>query len=120
MTLGHVRDNFPRVALALPGLRGPLNVEFLVDTGFDGELALPSTLINQMEASFITERAVLLADGSQSKRPVYKVTLKWEDEPRITEVMLLEGAPLLGSELLAGYLLQIEMTDGGEVVIEPL
>jgi len=120
MMLGHVRDNFPRVALALPGLRGPLNVEFLVDTGFDGELTLPNAVLEQLEMSFITNRSVLLADGSQSRRPVYTVILTWDDEPRATEVMGLEGSPLLGGELMAGCLLQIEMTDGGEVLIEAL
>lgn len=34
--------------------------------------------------------------------------------------MVLEGVPLLGGALLNGYLLQIEMTDGGEVLLEPL
>jgi len=45
MIEGSVRDNFPRLSLNLPGLRGSQSVEFLVDTGFDGELSLPSALL---------------------------------------------------------------------------
>ncbi len=46
MILGHVRDRFPRVSLSMPGRNGPLLVEFIVDTGFDGDLALPQSIIN--------------------------------------------------------------------------
>lgn len=33
MILGYVRDYLPRVTLSLPGLDGPLSVEFIVDIG---------------------------------------------------------------------------------------
>lgn len=31
--LGEFRDHFPRVTFGLPGLGGPLEVEFVVDIG---------------------------------------------------------------------------------------
>ena len=40
MIYGQFRSRFPRLTLTLPGLKGPLDVEFILDTGFDGELAL--------------------------------------------------------------------------------
>jgi len=46
--------------------------------------------------------------------------MDWDEDPRPTDVLLLEGTPLLGVNLLAGSLLQAEMTDGGEVSIELL
>jgi hypothetical protein len=48
------------------------------------------------------------------------LTIEWNDEQRLTEVLVLEGNSLLGNELLYGSLLQVEMTDGGEISIEPL
>jgi hypothetical protein len=48
------------------------------------------------------------------------VLIEWYEEARLVDVLELEGIPLLGGELLYGSLLQIEMTDGGEVSIEPL
>ena len=36
MNHGHVRDNFPRLMLTLPGLNGPLNMEFIVDIAREG------------------------------------------------------------------------------------
>lgn len=52
MTIGYVQDNFIRVILMLPAQTGLVPVEFLVDTRFDGELALPSFILRQLDASF--------------------------------------------------------------------
>ena len=120
MTLGHVRDNLPRVTLPLPGIAGKMFIEFIVDTGFDGELALPSSLVRQLEAAYQGDKPILLADSFARSQPSFEVVLEWDDEPRPTEILVLEGVPLLGSVLLAGSFLQAEMTDGGEVSIEPL
>lgn len=46
--------------------------------------------------------------------------MEWEDEVCATDILALEGLPLLGVNLLAGSLLQADMRDGGEVMIEPL
>lgn len=121
MLQGHVRDDAPYVTLSLPGRGGSvLSVEFVVDTGFNGELALPGAVIGQLEASFLFEQDVLMADGTRRRRPHYELTLDWDGEPRLTEAMALEGNPLLGGAPLRGFLFQAEMIDGGEVVIESL
>ncbi len=120
MMLGHVRDSFARLTLPLPGREGLVNVEFIVDTGFEGELSLPQHLLNQLVVSDASRRPVLLADGTRRERPFHKIIVDWHDEPRLAEALALDGNPLLGAELLAESLLQAEMTDGGEVSVEPL
>lgn len=120
MTVGHVRDYFPRVTLTLAGRSGPLNVEFILDTAFDGELALPPSLLAQMDAAYASERSILLADSSVARRAVYEAVVEWEEEERITDVLVLDGNPLLGMIFLDGYHIHIEDSSGGEVVIEPL
>lgn len=120
MMLGHVRDDMPYLTLALPGVNGPLAVEFIVGTGFAGELALPRSLAEQLDGANPSSRPVRLADGAISLRPYFEITLEWADEERLVEVLLLEGEPLLGGMLLRGFQLRAEMTDGGEVEIEPL
>ncbi len=117
---GYVRDDFAYVLLSLPGQEGALPVEFIVDTGFNGELALPGNILRQLQSSFSFEEDVQMADGSRRKRPYSELLLEWDEDARLTEVMMLEGSPLLGNGLITGSLLQIEMTDGGEVLIEPL
>jgi clan AA aspartic protease len=120
MNIGHVRDYFARVMLTLPGLVAPLSVEFILDTGFEGQLTLPMSAINALQSTYVGNRRVLLADGSLRDRPSYTTTIDWDDQERMVEIMLLEGSPLLGVELLAEMYVQIEMTDGGEVSIESL
>ena len=37
MIAGNIRDRLPRASLTLPGRVGDLTLEFVVDTGFDGD-----------------------------------------------------------------------------------
>ena len=120
MILGHVRDRFPRLSLMLPGINGPVTIEFLVDTGFDGDLALLLSVIAGLEVSASDAHDVRLADGSQQLRAYYETVLDWQGESRLTEILALDFQPLLGVGLLEGNLLEAEMETGGEVSVEPL
>ncbi len=42
------------------------------------------------------------------------------EEERAVEVLVIEGRPLLGTHLLTGQLVKIEVSENGEVVAEPL
>ena len=79
MILGVFRDNLPRVTLSLPGLTGPVPVEFILDTGFEGDLALPSSLLRQLDvrALFLSLRA--LGDGTVVECPVYQLEMEWNE-----------------------------------------
>jgi clan AA aspartic protease len=118
MILGHFRDHLPRVTLPLPGSTGPLPVLFIVDTGFEGDLALPSNILHQLDTQplFLSLRA--LGDGTLRECSVHQLVWEWNDEPRTVEVLVLEHNPLLGTMLLEGCHLAVDMTEGGEVVIE--
>jgi clan AA aspartic protease len=118
--VGYVRDFFPRVVLSLPGHNGPVPIEFIVDTGFDGDLSLPAVLIGQVNASLSTTRVIRLADGSIQRRPYYEIRLDWDGEERLTEITALENSPLLGALLLDGFAVDMEMTPGGLVQIDRL
>ena len=48
-----------------------------MDTAFDGDLALPSSVIAQLEAEIAEEQIVRFADGSERERPRYELTLIW-------------------------------------------
>lgn len=119
MILGRFRDHLPRVRLDLPGRDGRLvPVEFVVDTGFEGDLSVPSDLVRLLDAQprFLTRRK--LADGTHLDCPVYQIVLDWNGEPHTIEALVLENNPLLGTLLLDGCRLEVEMEESGEVVIE--
>ncbi len=120
MTLGNFRDDHPRVCIALPGKSSRVEVEFIVDTGFAGDLALPARLVNQLEGILIALQERRLASGQLLVCPAYQIMLDWDGQARPTEILVMEGDPLLGTTLLKDTLLQVEMTEGGEVSVEPL
>ena len=118
--LGQWRAGFPWVTLTLPGVNGPLDVAFIVDTGFEGDLALPEILISQLDASILESRLIRLAGAVRQRSYYYEMVLDWDGEPRPIEVLALDGNPLIGNDLWKDYSLQAENTDGGDVCFEPL
>lgn len=120
MISGGFHAGHPRLTLTLDGAAGPLSVEFVVDPGFEGGLTLPARLARQLGGSYLVAVDRMLANGSLVKAPVYEVTVSWEGEDRFSEVLILEGNPLVGTEFLADHLLTVEIPEGGEVTLEPL
>ena len=120
MMFGVFRDEHPRITLSMPGLQDGFEVEFIVDTGYAGDLAMPLRLARQLDSLAAGTQERLLATGQPFQCSAYEIMLDWNGENRTTEVLVLEGEPLLGTVLMREYLIQMEMTDGGEIVIEPL
>lgn len=121
MTIGQVKNRFPCAQLTLPGQDGPFTIASIVDTGFDGELSLPPSLASRLDAEIAGRQTLSLADGTTLFSPYYRIEIDdWNGEERLTEVLLLDGHPLLGVNLLSGYLLQMEMEESGGVEIELL
>jgi clan AA aspartic protease len=119
--IGEYRRGFPRVVLTLPDESGGgVDVEFIVDTGFEGYLTLPARTMRLLEAFSSGTQTSMMADGSYRVGALYELTLDWQDEAVTAEVLVLEGNPLLGGALLNGCRISIDATEGGEVVIEPL
>jgi clan AA aspartic protease len=116
--LGHFRDGHPRLTLILPGAQDRISIEFIVDTGFEGDLALEQSLIARLLARLSGADTFALADGSHLVCPTYDLILDWDGEERHVEALATAGHPLLGTRLLEGVLLQVEMNEGGEVLIE--
>lgn len=48
------------------------------------------------------------------------MTLEWEDEERLVEILTLDGNPLVGNGLWQGFSLQAENARDGEVLFETL
>jgi hypothetical protein len=61
-----------------------------------------------------------LAGGARVECPYYELFIEWEGEPRLVQVLALDGNPLLGTLLMEGSHLEIELTEGGQVALGPL
>lgn len=120
MIVGDFREGHPRVVVSLPGREGVIELEFIIDTGFSGDLCVSHAVAARLEtqASGFTERK--LADGSLIRCPFHAIIVSIAREQRVVWVLELPGEPLMGTDFLRDHLLQIEMTEGGEVTAEPL
>lgn len=120
MIIGEYRDGSPRISLQVLGNTGSSDVEFVLDTGFEGEIALPAAINRQIGGVYKGTQLRMLADGSFVECEICTVVVIWDGKQRKVAAPVLEGNALLGSDLFEGHHLDIEATEGGEVLIEKL
>jgi clan AA aspartic protease len=100
------------------GLRIP--IEFVVDTGFTGELCLPSEAVSLMGLIFRHDTQANLADNSEVLLALHEATVVWDGMEREVLVLATGRRPLLGIALLDAQELVIQFADGGLVTINEL
>ena len=111
----------PVVTLAVQGQSGQSkDIEAVVDTGFNGFLTLPTTLVSELELPFISIGRATLADGNEIAYEVYGVAVMWDGKPIHVEADAADTTPLVGMLLLDGHDLSIRVRNGGTVVIQPV
>lgn len=112
---------FPYVQLVFRGPDGTETpVNFHLDTGYNGYLALPSGRIERLGLSRSESddgMDVELADGSTFVAPIYDATVVWDGQERTIPVLTLDGEPLLGTSLLFDHEANIHFVNGGSVRI---
>jgi clan AA aspartic protease len=82
MITGVVTDDHQAVIRL--NVRGPTGqekeIEAIIDTGFDGWLSLPSSLIVLLDLPWRQRGRALLADGSESIFDIYEGTVLWDGQ----------------------------------------
>jgi clan AA aspartic protease len=126
---GTVAEDGSEPLLPLWLLGGPVNaggeetaleVEAVIDTGFDGELTLPPGTIRRLGYTFVGSAGGILADGSEVQFDYHEGRLLWHGAVRPMAVIAAEGQPLIGMALLRGSRLSVEALPGGEVTVSEL
>lgn len=92
--------------------------EALIDTGFNGFLTLPPALITALGLTRRSRGRAQLANGREALIDIYGVTVFWDGQPQYVEADAVDTMPLVGMSLLDGYDLHIQVTVGGQVVIQ--
>lgn len=109
------------ISLSVEGSDGQSKeIDAVIDTGFNGFLTLPASLIQQLGLVWRRRGRAMLADGSESLFDIYEATITWDGRPRRIAVDEVNSDPLIGMSLLYGYELTVQVVDGGRVVINPL
>ena len=109
-------ERFPFLPVTLEVRGRSFNLEATVDTGFEGFLLVPASLLNRESAD--GRQRWLLADGSVVTTPLYACTLRLGALGSI-EVMVaaLGQETLIGRGIIDGYLLTFD--HGRRVILEP-
>ena len=108
-----------RISISIAGADWMFHeLEVVVDTGFTGALALPEPIIRSLGLQSYVRRDVTLADGRTIQTAGYTARLLWHGQPLDVWAPMMDSAPMIGTDLLAGSRLSIDWWDGGEVIIE--
>ncbi len=97
-----------------------LYIEFVIDTGFTGELTLPPAADEAMQLPFAYDQAVTLANDTDIEVPVHRAAILWHGGERLVHVFATGNRPLLETARLAGCELLVQLVEHGLVTAKEL
>jgi clan AA aspartic protease len=121
MLIGHVTpDKEAVIPMEVLGAKGLVQVEAVIDTGYNGSLTLPRTMVEELDLTFVGPARAALGDGHEVTMDLFLAAVQWEDGPRDVLVLQTDGGTLLGMAMLGGCRVVMDVEEGGLVSIEPL
>lgn len=96
------------------------SVGVVLDTGFQGYLVLTPDVIRELGLQHPEQDTFVLASGEEVDFNTYLGTVSWHDRPRLVIVLEAESTPLMGTFLLRGSRVVLDMEEGGGASIEEL
>ena len=109
----------PVVPLGVQGPSGQTGeIEAVMDTGFTGCLTVTPELVAELGLRYRSRGWAALDDGSEVHFDVYDVAVLWDGQPRYIEADAADTPLLVGMRLLDSHNLNIDVEDGGSVVIQ--
>jgi predicted aspartyl protease len=108
------------VRVRVHGLTGPAHpLEFIIDTGFEGQLSLPALVVTAMGMPFVQQILTRQADGNVVPAPAHRAVVEWDGAIRIVDVVASSGGlALLGMDMLRNHDLRARCQVGGLIEIE--
>ena len=122
MIIGVVTKQFDAViGLSLIGSRQQRErCDAVIDTGFNGWLTLPPTMIRDLGLRWRRRGLAYLADGSSSFYDIYAAEILWDRRRIRIDVDECDTTPLIGMRLLDGHDVRLTVRRGGRVEIRRL
>ena len=122
MTSGRVADTRkPFVPITvLDSRNSPHIIQFILDTGFNGQLLLPNRYMNRLGLSITDWIDARPATGDLVRVPYVEATVVWQGSRRSAQILQLDSEPLLGMEFLWNHRITIDAVADGAVSITPL
>jgi clan AA aspartic protease len=107
------------VTLRLPK-QPDINIECVLDTGFEGALALPADAVATLGLPFYQGIFANLANNSDVSVNAYRATIFWKGQELDVAVLAMGRRPLVGTALLAGNELVAQFVDNGLVTVDDM
>ena len=107
------------ITLYPPG-RAAVEIECVVDTGFEGFLTLPTAVTEALELPYLAPIDANLADNSRIVANVHQGIIFWNGVERVIPVLAMGRRPLIGTALLEDYHLGIDFCEGGTVFVDEI
>ncbi|MBW4618002.1 MAG: clan AA aspartic protease [Cyanosarcina radialis HA8281-LM2] len=121
MINGSVVGLQPRIGVILRLPAGSeIEIECVIDTGFEGLLTLPPAAIARLGLPFLIKINANLANNSSVETDVYLATIVWNGVERDVAVLAMGRRPLVGTALLEDYHLGIDFCEGGTVLVDEI
>jgi clan AA aspartic protease len=121
MIIGTVANLEATIQIEIRDRTGALHLLLaIVDTGYNGHLTLPQSVISSHGLASSGKLRAMLADGTIVSMNTYIAEIQWFDTLRKVVVTEAEGGPLIGMGLLEGSRMILDVTENGRVIIESL
>ena len=115
MVTGRIDENLEaRITIQVVGEDRTENVEFLVDTGFNGYLAVSPSQVTRFQLRSKAVQRGVTADGRIGFFDTIEMQIVWLGRTLRLRAQVLDE-PLIGVRLLAGNELFVDWSEGGEV-----
>lgn len=106
--------------IILPPEGSSVEIECVIDTGFEGFLTLPSSVIAALGLPYLININANLANNSSVETDVYLATVVWNGVERNIAALAMGRRPLIGTALLEDYHLSIDFCEGGTVLVDEI
>jgi clan AA aspartic protease len=103
-----------------PPEQSDVEIECVVDTGFEGTLTLPPDVVAVLGLPYVTRIRANLADDSNVMTRLHLATIIWHGIEREVIVLAMGRRPLIGTALIEDYHLSVDFYEGGSVVIDEI
>ena len=100
--------------------RAGVEIECVVDIGFEGFLTLPPAIILDLGLPHVAPIEANLADNSRIATTVHQGVILWNGVERSIPILAMGRCPLIGTALLEDYHLSVDFCEGGTVLVDEI
>jgi clan AA aspartic protease len=123
MTIGTIDENgesLIRLAVSTSAEARPYEVDAVLDTGFEGSLALPRAFIESLNLRQTGHARYVTASGETHRTGTYRAAVTFGGRNAIVDEVIEAADPLAGAALLRDFSVCLNYSESGRVTLEEL